>query len=127
MSILINKETKVVVQGITGRDGSFHARSMKEYGTQVVAGVTPGKGGTEGRRHPCLQPGIRGRGSDRGEHFRHLCSPTLRWPMPFSRLPMRVSTSSSRSPKAYRSWIWFRSLASWKIWMSASLVRTAPV
>jgi len=47
MSILVNNKTKVVVQGITGRDGSFHARMMKEYGTKVVAGVTPGKGGQE--------------------------------------------------------------------------------
>ncbi len=45
MSILIDERTRVVVQGITGRDGSFHAKSMLEYGTQVVAGVTPGKGG----------------------------------------------------------------------------------
>ncbi|MEI6438465.1 MAG: succinate--CoA ligase subunit alpha [Candidatus Omnitrophota bacterium] len=45
MSILIDKSTKVLVQGITGRDGSFHAASMLEYGTDVVAGVTPGKGG----------------------------------------------------------------------------------
>jgi succinyl-CoA synthetase alpha subunit len=45
LSILIDKKTKVVVQGITGRDGSFHARQMKAYGTNVVAGVTPGKGG----------------------------------------------------------------------------------
>ncbi len=47
MSIFINKKTKVVVQGITGRDGSFHATQMKKYGTDVVAGVTPGKGGTK--------------------------------------------------------------------------------
>lgn len=45
MSIFIDEKTTVVVQGITGRDGSFHARKMKEYGTKVVAGVTPGKGG----------------------------------------------------------------------------------
>ena len=45
MSILIGKKTRVIVQGITGRDGSFHARSMREYGTEVVGGVTPGKGG----------------------------------------------------------------------------------
>ncbi len=45
MSIFIDSGTKLIVQGITGRDGSFHAKQMIEYGTQVVAGVTPGKGG----------------------------------------------------------------------------------
>jgi succinyl-CoA synthetase alpha subunit len=45
MSIFVNRDTTVVVQGITGRDGSFHARQMLEYGTRIVAGVTPGKGG----------------------------------------------------------------------------------
>jgi len=46
MSILINKDTRVVCQGITGQAGSFHAERMLEYGTKLVAGVTPGKGGT---------------------------------------------------------------------------------
>ncbi|MGZ8377201.1 MAG: succinate--CoA ligase subunit alpha [Gemmatirosa sp.] len=45
MSVFIDKDTRLIVQGITGRDGSFHAKQMMEYGTQVVAGVTPGKGG----------------------------------------------------------------------------------
>ena len=45
MSILVNKETKLLVQGITGKEGQFHARACIDYGTQVVAGVTPGKGG----------------------------------------------------------------------------------
>lgn len=45
MSILIDKDTKVIVQGITGRDGSFHTQQMIEYGTKIVGGVTPGKGG----------------------------------------------------------------------------------
>lgn len=45
MSVFIDNETRLVVQGITGRDGSFHAKQMMEYGTKVVAGVTPGKGG----------------------------------------------------------------------------------
>ena len=47
MAILINKETKVIVQGMTGHEGQFHTDQMIKYGTQVVAGVTPGKGGTE--------------------------------------------------------------------------------
>lgn len=47
MSIWVNKETRVLVQGITGKEGSFHATACKAYGTQVVAGVTPGKGGGE--------------------------------------------------------------------------------
>jgi len=46
MSILVDRNTRLLVQGITGREGSFHARMCREYGTQVVAGVTPGKGGT---------------------------------------------------------------------------------
>ncbi|HJU75665.1 MAG TPA: succinate--CoA ligase subunit alpha [Gemmatimonadaceae bacterium] len=45
MSIFVDRSTKLLVQGITGRDGSFHSKQMIEYGTQVVAGVTPGKGG----------------------------------------------------------------------------------
>ncbi|HET6380227.1 MAG TPA: succinate--CoA ligase subunit alpha [candidate division Zixibacteria bacterium] len=45
MSILVNRDTRLVVQGITGREGEFHSRAMLEYGTNIVAGVTPGKGG----------------------------------------------------------------------------------
>jgi succinyl-CoA synthetase alpha subunit len=46
MSIWVGKHTRLVVQGLTGREGSFHALACRDYGTQVVAGVTPGKGGT---------------------------------------------------------------------------------
>ena len=46
MSILVDKKTKVIVQGLTGREGTFHAKASAEYGTKIVAGVTPGKGGT---------------------------------------------------------------------------------
>ena len=45
MSILVNKNTKLVIQGITGRDGKFHTGKMRDYGTNVVAGVSPGKEG----------------------------------------------------------------------------------
>lgn len=47
MSILVDKNTRLMVQGITGKEGSFHASACSEYGTQLVAGVTPGKGGTD--------------------------------------------------------------------------------
>jgi len=47
MSILINKSTRLIVQGITGRDGKFHTQKMLNYGTNIVGGVTPGKGGTD--------------------------------------------------------------------------------
>jgi succinyl-CoA synthetase alpha subunit len=47
MSVLVDKNTRLLVQGLTGREGSFHAQQMLDYGTKVVGGVTPGKGGTE--------------------------------------------------------------------------------
>ncbi len=46
MSVLVNKSTKVIVQGLTGKEGTFHAKACAEYGTKIVGGVTPGKGGT---------------------------------------------------------------------------------
>ncbi|MGA9800017.1 MAG: succinate--CoA ligase subunit alpha, partial [Terriglobales bacterium] len=52
MSILVNKSTRVIVQGLTGREGTFHAKACAEYGTQIVGGVTPGKGGTTNEGWP---------------------------------------------------------------------------
>jgi succinyl-CoA synthetase alpha subunit len=55
MGILVNKDTKLIVQGITGRDGSFHTGKMIEYGTNVVGGVTPKKGGQEVHGKPVFE------------------------------------------------------------------------
>ena len=46
MAVLVDKNTRLIVQGITGKEGTFHAKGAAEYGTKVVGGVTPGKGGT---------------------------------------------------------------------------------
>ncbi|MDE3191335.1 MAG: succinate--CoA ligase subunit alpha, partial [Acidobacteriota bacterium] len=53
MSIFLHKDSKVIVQGITGREGAFHTGRMTQYGTKIVGGVTPGKGGTKDEHgHP---------------------------------------------------------------------------
>ena len=67
MSILVDKQTKVLVQGVTGKEGTFHALRCKEYGTQVVGGVTPGKGGTTHEGFPVwntVEDAVKASGAD---------------------------------------------------------------
>lgn len=60
MGVFIDKDTKVIVQGITGSTALFHTKQMIEYGTKIVAGVTPGKGGMEVGRRTSIQYSRRG-------------------------------------------------------------------
>src|SRR6266478_9124748 len=67
MSVLVNEKTRVVVQGLAGREGGLHAQQMMEYGTKVVAVVTPGKGGTKHLDVPVFNTvadAVRGTGAD---------------------------------------------------------------
>ncbi len=82
MAILITETTRVIVQGISGRIGSFHAADMIKHGTNVVGGVTPGKGGDDGAGPPALQHRARGGRGDRG---RGLASSSCRRPSPPTR------------------------------------------
>ena len=87
MSILVDKDTKVITQGITGATGLFHAKGALDYGTQMVGGVTPGKGGTNvditlGERHGRFASGIQygcGSGSSNRRYcIRYLCTACIR-------------------------------------------------
>ena len=83
MSILVNKKTRLVVQGITGGEGTFHSSQMLAYGTNVAAGVTPGKGGTVYKGNekdqfksevPVFNTVAEAVHGGRSGYFRHLCS-----------------------------------------------------
>ena len=122
MSILVDKNTKVLVQGITGSAGTFHAKQMREYGTAVVGGVTPGKGGTTHEGFPVFDTVARGGGQDRRQRHGHLRAAAVRRRRHPGGGRRRHRASSSASPRASRSSTWCAPSARWRDYPKLVLV-----
>lgn len=105
MSILVNKKTKLLVQGITGRDGSFHTRQMLDYGTNVAAGVTPGKGGEKVEGVPVFNS-VAEAVAKTGANTSVIFVPAKFAPGQSMKQLMRVLNSSSVYPKVSRQSSW---------------------
>ena len=105
MSILVNKDTRLLVQGITGREGAFHTEQMIAYGTKVVAGVTPGKGGGWAVGNvPVFDTRARGRRTRPAPtSASSTCRPSSRRTRSW-RPPTRACRWSSASPRGSRRW-----------------------
>ena len=100
MSILINKTTRVVCQGITGKAGEFHSKNCIEYGTKLVAGVTPGKGGQTALGVPVFDTVFEAVEKDRRRRGDDLRAGRASRPMRFSKRSTPAAASSWRLPRA---------------------------
>ena len=101
MAIIVTAETRLVVQGITGREGSFHALRNRDYGTQVVAGVTPGKGGQDVDGIPVFDTVADAVERDGRQHGDGLRAAALRGRRDLRGRRRRRRTRSSASPRAF--------------------------
>ena len=102
MAIIVDRDTRLVVQGLTGREGSFHGLRNRDYGTQVVAGVTPGKGGSDVEGVPVFDTVADAVARDGREHDDGLRAGALRRRTRSTRRSTRASARSSASPRACR-------------------------
>jgi len=110
MSVLVDKNTRLIVQGITGKEGTFHAKGCAEYGTKVVGGITPGKGGSTHEGWPVFNT-VADAVTKTGANATVITPPSslFRRPSPQTpswRPPTPACRSSSASPKASRSATW---------------------
>ena len=102
MSIFLDNTNKVIVQGITGRDGSFHSKQMMAYGTQIVGGVTPGKGGQTFESKVPIFNTVADAVRETGANTSVIYVPPMFAADAIMELRTRASRSSSRLRKAYR-------------------------
>ncbi len=101
MAILIDKNTRVLVQGMTGKTGQFHTEQMLAYGTKIVGGVTPGRGGESFKDVPVFDT-FRDAVRQTGANASCVFVPRPSRPTPSSRPSTPRSRSSSASPRAFR-------------------------
>ena len=106
MSILVNKNTKVICQGFTGKQGTFHSEQSIEYGTKIVGGVTPGRGGEKHLDLPVFDTVADAVREDRRHRQRDLRAGARSRPTRSSKRRMPASSSWCASPKAFRSTTW---------------------
>ena len=101
MAVLITPETRLIVQGLTGREGTFHAKQAAAYRTNVVGGVTPGKGGTTHEGWPVFNT-VQDAVDSTGANATVIFVPPPAPPTPSWTPPTPASASRSASPRAFR-------------------------
>jgi len=115
MSVLVNKDTRLVVQGITGSAGSFHTTQCMDYGTNVVAGVTPGKGGQKFQDSVPVFDTVQEAVDKEGANVAAIYVPPHLRPILFWKRSMRKFLLSLQLPREFLFVIWQKLKLAWQL------------